>query len=49
MRECKNCKNKIPFGEMMECPACGATFCMTCSNTTQKICPYCYSSLNYNG
>ena len=49
MNECKNCKEKIIDGNMLECPNCGATLCTGCAEKTKRICPYCYSSLEYLG
>ncbi|MDY6367102.1 MAG: hypothetical protein SPL13_01090 [Clostridia bacterium] len=49
MNECKNCRSEIKDGHMTECPNCGATFCTDCAEKTYKICPYCYSNLEYIG
>lgn len=49
MNECKNCRHEISMGNMLECKNCGATICAACANKTQRICPYCYSNLEYIG
>lgn len=43
-----NCKNCGRAGEdMMVCPNCGADICESCAGRTDRICPYCYSTLDY--
>ncbi len=49
MNECKNCRQKISDGNVMECPNCGATYCTECGTQTMRICPYCYSTLEFIG
>ncbi len=49
MIECKNCRGEIKQGELLECPNCGATVCKTCAEKSFRICPYCYSNLEYGG
>ena len=49
MHECKNCRKEISKGDLLGCPNCGATICGDCASTTLRICPYCYSDLEYMG
>ena len=45
MMHCKNCG--IADMTMLICPNCGANICTTCANATDRICPYCYSTLDF--
>ena len=47
--QCKSCKNTVVTGELLGCPNCGATFCGDCAEKSFRICPYCYSDLEYQG
>lgn len=49
MAQCKNCFNEIENGNLLGCPNCGATICSNCAEQTKKICPYCYSDLEFMG
>lgn len=49
MNTCKSCGKNIPQGNLLECKNCGATVCTECANKNQRICPYCYSDLEYIG
>lgn len=49
MIECKNCKSQIKKGEVMGCPNCKTTVCLECAEKTQRICPNCYSNLEFIG
>lgn len=49
MKECKNCRNVILEGFLLGCPNCGATICNSCAEQTFRICPYCYSDLDFMG
>ncbi|MBR5388838.1 MAG: hypothetical protein IK147_05210 [Clostridia bacterium] len=47
MTECKNCRKTLEDGNILACPNCGATICTDCARETRKICPYCYSDLDF--
>ena len=47
MTECKNCRKIDSEIILFECESCGATICEDCAIKTQKICPYCYSTLDF--
>ncbi len=47
MENCKNCKKKMIDGIMLACPNCGAMLCTDCADATWRICPYCYTTLDY--
>lgn len=49
MIKCENCSNNITLGEIMGCSNCGFVVCASCAQTTKKICPKCYSDLEYIG
>lgn len=49
MNDCKNCKGKITQGNLLGCNNCGAEICLTCAEKTMRICPYCYSDLEFKG
>ncbi|MBR5191992.1 MAG: hypothetical protein IKW33_01110 [Clostridia bacterium] len=49
MIECKNCKNIVKDGNLLGCKNCGAYICASCGEKTKKICPYCYSDLEFFG
>ncbi len=49
MGECKNCHSELNDGFVMECPNCGAQYCMECGIQSKRICPYCYSDLDFMG
>ncbi len=49
MTECKDCGKSISQGELLECPNCGATVCSECAEKSFRICPYCYSDLEFRG
>ncbi len=49
MEACKNCRKIIKEGFLLGCDNCGATICSECAEKTFKICPYCYSDLDYKG
>ena len=47
MNKCVTCKKDFLAKNKLGCPNCGATFCPDCANKTKRICPYCYSNLEY--
>ncbi|MBQ9104156.1 MAG: hypothetical protein IJY57_03615 [Clostridia bacterium] len=49
MSKCRNCNNEITMGNMLECPNCGHIVCTDCAKKTKRICPNCYSDLEYIG
>ena len=49
MSVCKSCNKEIPNGNVIGCNNCGAEFCGDCANRTMRICPYCYSDMEYIG
>ncbi len=49
MSDCKTCGHGITDGNLLECKNCGATVCTDCAVKSQRICPYCYSDLEYIG
>jgi hypothetical protein len=44
-----NCKGKITQGNLLGCNNCGAEMCLSCADKTLRICPYCYSDLEFKG
>ena len=42
---CKNCGANDE--DAMVCPNCGADICSHCAEAPDRICPYCYSTLEY--
>ncbi|MBQ6728224.1 MAG: hypothetical protein IJR66_03235 [Clostridia bacterium] len=49
MCKCKTCNNEIQNGNMLSCPTCGTIYCTDCAINTKRICPKCYSTLEYIG
>lgn len=49
MNVCKSCNKEIQSGNIIGCSNCGAEFCGDCANKTMRICPYCYSDMEYIG
>ncbi|MBQ8426647.1 MAG: hypothetical protein IJX16_02670 [Clostridia bacterium] len=49
MTQCKSCLSEISMGNVLGCPNCGATVCSNCAEKSFRICPYCYSDLEYMG
>ena len=47
MKKCTTCKTNFGENDVFGCPNCGAKFCPECAKNTKRICPYCYSSLEY--
>ena len=47
MEKCKNCFIESAR-HLYKCPDCGAIFCDRCANKNKKICPYCFSNIDYN-
>ena len=47
---CSECGCTTKYREKYKCcPNCGATFCSDCAESSFRICPYCYSDLEYQG
>lgn len=44
---CKNCGSDEGENLTLVCPNCGADICEKCSLESDRICPYCYSTLEY--
>ena len=49
IKNCKNCNKKISQGTLMGCPECGEEMCLSCAEKTMRICPKCYSNLEFKG
>lgn len=49
MNNCKTCNKEIENGNLIGCPRCGATFCVDCARSSMRICPKCYTDLEYMG
>lgn len=49
MQKCKTCNGNIAMGELMGCDNCGAEVCLECAEKTKRICPYCFSDLEFKG
>lgn len=49
MKVCKSCNNEMKEGHMIGCKNCGAEFCSECADKTMRICPHCYSDMEYIG
>ncbi|MCQ2387657.1 MAG: hypothetical protein MJ066_04355 [Clostridia bacterium] len=49
MEKCSNCHGEMKNGYKLSCPNCGALICSSCAEKSFKICPYCYSDLDYFG
>lgn len=47
MKKCNSCNNENKDSLTFKCNNCGATMCEDCANQTMRICPYCYSDLDY--
>lgn len=47
MKTCSDCGKPIDEGYSLTCPNCGATVCSSCGEKNKRICPYCYSDLDY--
>lgn len=44
---CRNCGSEFGNNPVLSCPNCGADICENCAANTDRICPYCYSTLEY--
>lgn len=49
MAICKKCDGEIKQGNVMGCTACETIFCEDCAKKTHRICPNCYSDMEYIG
>ena len=49
MKQCKKCSVEIQDGFLMQCECCGTMMCADCAASTLRICPYCYSDLEFKG
>ncbi len=49
MAICKECNKKIDDGYVLGCKFCEGVFCEKCAKKTHRICPNCYSDLEYIG
>lgn len=47
MKTCTDCGKAINEGYSLTCPNCGATVCSACGEKNKKICPFCYSDLDF--
>ncbi len=49
MRVCKGCKSELTEGNILACKNCGSEFCSHCAENTMRICPYCYTDMEFIG
>ena len=49
MAKCKKCNSEIKQGSALGCRGCDTVFCENCAEQTHRICPNCYSDLEYIG
>lgn len=49
MYKCKECKNGVKKGFLTQCCGCGRTYCEKCAQSTKKICPKCYHTIEIIG
>ncbi len=47
MKNCSDCGKKLTDGYSLICPNCGAEICSVCGEKNNKICPFCYSDMDY--
>ncbi|MDY2841171.1 MAG: hypothetical protein SOT08_00635 [Candidatus Borkfalkiaceae bacterium] len=47
MKTCTDCGKAINEGYSLTCPNCGANVCSACGEKNKKICPFCYSDLDF--